>query len=324
MAKAKSQLDQQAILAQIEANRSGWKETKKRLKKSAGLYVILLLPIIYFGIWHYWPMYGVQIAFKDFLPGSGIWGSPWVGFEHFERFFNAYYFERLIRNTLAISAYGLIVGVPLPIILALMLNELRNKKLRNIVQTISYAPHFISVVVIVGMLLFFISPTSGVVNGVIEMWGGERIDFLADPNNFWHLFTWSGIWQSIGWSSLIYTAAMAGVPPEQYEAAYIDGAGKFRRIWHITLPGIRPTIVILAILAVGGIMSVGFEKVLLMQTGSNLETSEVISTYMYKSGILNAQYSFSAAVGLFNNIINFALLIVVNAIARKVGETSLW
>ncbi|WP_243739955.1 ABC transporter permease [Aureibacillus halotolerans] len=296
----------------------------KRLKKSAGLYLILLLPVLYFGIWHYWPMYGVQIAFKDFLPGLGIWGSPWVGFEHFERFFNAYYFERLIRNTLAISFYGLVVGVPLPIILALMLNEMRSKKLRNVVQTISYAPHFISVVVIVGMLLFFISPTSGVVNGVIEMFGGQSVDFLADPDNFWHLFTWSGIWQSIGWSSLIYTAAMAGVPPEQYEAAYIDGAGKFRRIWHITLPGIRPTIVILAILAVGGVMSVGFEKVLLMQIGSNLETSEVISTYMYKSGILNAQYSFSAAVGLFNNIINFILLIVVNQIARKVGETSLW
>ncbi|MEK3888127.1 ABC transporter permease [Bacillus sp. FSL K6-3431] len=297
---------------------------KKQLKKNLGLYLIIAPVILYFAIWHYWPMYGVIIAFKDFLPGVGISQSPWVGFAHFERFFNSYYFWRLIKNTLGISLYGLIVSIPLPIILALMFNELRNKRFKTIVQTISYAPHFISVVVVVGMLMFFISPSSGVINAVIEFFGGESKDFLADPKSFWHLFVWSGTWQSIGWASLIYTAAMSGIPPEQYEAAYIDGASKIQRMWHVTVPGIAPTIIILAILSAGGIMAVGFEKILLMQNGQNLNASEVISTYMYKSGILNAQYSFSAAVGVFNNVINFIILIIVNAIARRISSTSLW
>lgn len=297
---------------------------KKQLKRNLGLYVIISPAVVYFLIWHYWPMYGEQIAFKDFMPGLGIWKSPWVGFEHFERFFDAYYFWTIIQNTLGISLYGLLVGIPAPIILALMFNELRSKRFRTIAQTISYAPHFISVVVAVGILFFFISPTQGVINSVMTALGGEPRDFLAEPDNFWHLYVWSGLWQGIGWSSLIYSAAMSGISPDLYEAAYIDGAGKFRRIWHVTLPGIVPTIVILSILSAGGIMSVGFEKILLMQNSMNLETSEVISTYMYKSGLLNTQYSFSAAVGLFNNIINFIILIMVNAIARKVGETSLW
>ncbi|WP_010270368.1 ABC transporter permease [Paenibacillus senegalensis] len=297
---------------------------KKALKRNTGLYIIISPAVLYFLIWHYWPMYGVQIAFKDFAPGLGIWNSPWVGFEHFERLFNAYYFWTILKNTLAISIYGLLVGIPAPIILALMFNELRSKRLQTVVQTISYAPHFISVVVAVGILMFFISPHNGVINSIIETFGGQRRDFLAEPSNFWHLFVWSGTWQGIGWASLIYTAGMAGISPELYEAAYIDGANKFRRIWHVTLPGILPTIVILTILSAGGILSVGFEKILLMQNDMNLSTSEVISTYMYKSGILNAQYSFSAAVGLFNNVINFIMLIIVNAIAKRAGETSLW
>jgi putative aldouronate transport system permease protein len=269
-------------------------------------------------------MYGVQIAFKDFLPGVGIWGSPWVGFDHFERFFNSYYFERLITNTVSISVYSILVGIPAPIILALMFNELRSKRFKTVAQTISYAPHFISVVVIVGMILFFLSPSNGVIPAILERLGVEPKNFLADPGSFWHIFVWSGVWQGIGWSSLIYTAAMSGIPPEQYEAAYIDGANKFQRIWHVTLPGILPTIVILSILSVGGIMSVGHEKILLLQNDLNLEKSEVISTYVYKAGIQSAQYSFSAAIGLFNNIINFTILVIVNAIARRVNETSLW
>ncbi|MFI2856601.1 ABC transporter permease [Paenibacillus sp. JSM ZJ436] len=297
---------------------------KKKLKKNIGLYCIIFPAVLYFLIWAYWPMYGVIIAFKDFLPGIGILDSPWVGFAHFERFFNSFYFERLLRNTVAISLYTIIIGIPLPIILALMFNEIRSKRLRTFTQTISYAPHFISVVVVVGMILFFLSPSNGLINYLIEMFGGEKKNFLADPASFWHIFVWSGVWQSIGWSSLIYTAAMAGISPEQYEAAYIDGAGKLQRIWHVTLPGIIPTIIILSILSVGGIMSVGHEKILLLQNGLNQETSEVISTYVYKSGILNAQYSFSAAIGLFNNVINFSILLVVNSIARKVSETSLW
>lgn len=303
---------------------SRFSEVRKKLKKNAGLYLIISPAVIYFLIWAYWPMYGVQIAFKDFLPGVGIWDSPWIGFDHFERFFNSYYFERLIRNTVAISVYGILIGIPAPIILALMFNELRSKRFKTLAQTISYAPHFISVVVVVGMILFFLSPTNGVINALIEKFGGEPKNFLADPGSFWHIFVWSGVWQGIGWSSLIYTAAMSGISPDQYEAAYIDGANKFQRMWHVTLPGIVPTIVILSILSVGGIMSVGYEKILLLQNGLNQETSEVISTYVYKSGIQSAQYSFSAAIGLFNNIVNFIILLVVNGIARRVSETSLW
>ncbi|WP_019424453.1 ABC transporter permease [Paenibacillus sp. OSY-SE] len=312
------------LMRQTSKKQSPLLNIKKQVKRNISLYVIISPAVLYFLIWHYWPMYGVQIAFKEFSAGLGVWNSPWVGLEHFERFFNAYYFWTILKNTLAISLYGLLISIPAPIILALMFNELRSKRLRTFVQTVSYAPHFISVVVAVGILFFFINPTNGVFNTVIEWFGGERKDFIADPNNFWHLYVWSGIWQGIGWSSLIYTASMAGISPDQYEAAYIDGANKFQRIWHVTLPGILPTIVILSILAAGGVMSVGFEKILLMQNDMNLETSEVISTYMYKSGLLNAQYSFSAAVGLFNNIVNFILLLIVNSVAKRVNETSLW
>jgi putative aldouronate transport system permease protein len=301
-----------------------WTHVKRQLKRNIGLYIIISPAVLYFLIWHYWPMYGVQIAFKDFMPGLGIWNSPWVGFEHFERLFDAYYFWTILKNTIGISLYGLVVGIPAPILLALLFNEIRNRKFRSFAQSISYAPHFISVVVAVGILFFFISPTNGVFNSILVTLGREPVDYLADPSKFWHLYVWSGIWQGVGWSSLIYSAAISGISPDLYEAAYMDGASKFRRIWHITIPGIVPTIVILSILSAGGIMSVGFEKILLMQNPMNLESSEVISTYMYKSGLLNTQYSFSAAVGLFNNVINFIILIIVNAVARKAGETSLW
>ncbi|KRG15423.1 ABC transporter permease [Lederbergia galactosidilytica] len=305
-------------------NKSRIQEVKKKLKKNIPLYIIIAPAIIYFIIWHYWPMYGVIIAFKNFSPALGIFDSQWAGFSHFERFFNSFHFWRLLKNTLGLSIYSLVVGIPAPIILALLFNELRSKFFRNVAQTISYAPHFLSVVVSVGILFFFISPNNGIINAVIEAIGGKRIDFLANPDNFWHIMVWSGTWQGIGWGSLIYTAAMAGIPQDQYEAAYIDGASKLRRIWHITLPGIRPTIVILAILAVGGIMGSDFQKILLLQNGLNLEKSEVIATYVYKSGIIEAQYSFSAAVGLFNNVVGCILLIIVNWIAKKVNETSLW
>ncbi|MBO0991515.1 ABC transporter permease [Bacillus sp. SD088] len=305
-------------------NKSRLQEVKKKLKKNIPLYIIIAPAIIYFIIWHYWPMYGVIIAFKNFSPALGIFDSQWAGLAHFERFFNSFHFWRLLKNTLGLSIYSLIVSIPAPIILALLFNELRSKVFRNVAQTIAYAPHFLSVVVAVGILFFFISPNNGIINAIIETFGGKRIDFLANPDNFWHIMVWSGTWQGVGWGSLIYTAAMAGIPQDQYEAAYIDGASKLRRIWHITLPGIRPTIVILAILAVGGIMGSDFQKILLLQNGLNLEMSEVIATYVYKSGIVEAQYSFSAAVGLFNNVVGCILLITVNWIAKKVNETSLW
>jgi putative aldouronate transport system permease protein len=286
--------------------------------------MMMLLPLASLIIWNYIPMYGVIIAFKDYSPAFGIWNSPWVAFSHFERFFNAFYFKDVIINTLRISLYSLLVGVPLPIILALMFNELRNKKFKSIVQTISYIPNFISVVIIVGMVMFFTSPVDGVINSVIQYFGGTPIDFIGNPNLFAHVFVWSGIWQSVGWGTLIYTAAMSGIPQDQYEAAAIEGASRLKCIWYITIPAIMPTIVICTILATGSVMSVGFEKVLLMQNDANLATSEVLSTYMYKAGILNAEYSFSAAVGLFNNFINFIVLYMVNKFAQKFSETSLW
>lgn len=299
-------------------------EVKRQLKKNWMLYVIIFPPVVYFLIWHYWPLYGVQIAFKDFMPGKGIIGSPWVGFDHFERYFNSFYFWRLIKNTIGISLYGLLVGIPLPIILALMFHELRFKRIRGLAQTISYAPNFISVVVAGGIILFFIRPETGVLNAVIKAFGGESINFLADPKYFWHIIVWSDVWQGVGWGSLIYYAAMSGISPDQYEAAYLDGANKLQRIWNVTLPNILPTIVIISILSMGNILNVGFEKILLLQTGTNASASEVISTYVYKSGIQGAQYSFSAAIGLFNNAVTFILLVIVNAFARRVGSTSLW
>ncbi|MBP1904851.1 putative aldouronate transport system permease protein [Paenibacillus turicensis] len=305
---------------------------RKHFTKSKGqavmrhkwLYIMMLLPLASLIIWNYIPMYGVIIAFKDYSPAFGIWNSPWVAFSHFERFFNAFYFKDVIVNTLRISLYSLLVGVPLPIILALMFNELRNKKFKSIVQTISYIPNFISVVIIVGMVMFFTSPVDGVINSIIQYFGGTPIDFIGNPNLFAHVFVWSGIWQSVGWGTLIYTAAMSGIPQDQYEAAAIEGASRLKCIWYITIPAIMPTIVICTILATGSVMSVGFEKVLLMQNDANLATSEVLSTYMYKAGILNAEYSFSAAVGLFNNLINFIVLYLVNKFAQKFSETSLW
>ncbi|MFC7678795.1 ABC transporter permease [Paenibacillus sp. GCM10028914] len=297
---------------------------KPNIRKNKWLYIMMLLPLASLIIWNYIPMYGIIISFKDYSPALGMMDSPWVGFDHFKRFFNAFYFWDVIINTLRISIYSLVVGVPLPIILALMFNELRNKKYKSLAQTISYIPNFISIVIIVGMLMFFTSPVDGVINSIIQYFGGEPIDFIGDPDLFPHVFVWSGIWQSVGWSTLIYTAAMSGIPQDQYEAAYLEGASRLQCIRHITIPAIMPTIVILTILATGSVMSVGFEKVLLMQNDANLATSEVLSTYTYKAGILNAEYSFSAAVGFFNNIINFIVLYVVNKFSQKFSETSLW
>ena len=269
-------------------------------------------------------MYGVQIAFKDFIVTKGITGSPWVGFAHFERFFNSYYFWRLIKNTLGLGLYELLVGFPIPILLALMLNEVKNKFFKRFVQTVTYAPHFLSTVVLVGMLFIFLSPRTGLVNQLIVAFGGEPVPFMVRPEWFKTLYVFSGIWQQMGWSSIIYFAALSGIDPQLHEAATVDGAGRLRRIWHINLPCIMPTIVILLILNTGSILSIGFEKVYLMQNAMNMESSDVISTYVYRSGILGAQYSFSAAVGLFNSVVNAIMLVVVNYMARRVGETSLW
>lgn len=297
---------------------------KKDLKKHKWLYVMLIIPVIFVLIWNYWPMYGVMIAFKDYSPAFGILGSPWVGLKHFERFFASYFFVEILVNTLRLSLYSLLVSVPLPIILALLFNELNRKWFKSTVQTISYIPNFISVVVVIGMVQFFFSTQDGMINMLLETFGFSAIDFLGSPKWFPHIYVWSGVWQSVGWGTLIYTAAMSGISPDQYEAAYLDGASRLQCIKNITIPSIMPTIIISTILATGSILSVGFEKTFLLQNASNFATSEVLSTYTYKMGIINGEYSFSAAVGLFNNVINFIVLFAVNKIAQKTNESSLW
>ncbi|WP_152657900.1 sugar ABC transporter permease [Oceanobacillus sp. CFH 90083] len=298
-------------------------QVKKNFARNWQIYVFLLPAITYFILLHYIPMYGVQIAFKNFFANLGIWGSPWVGFDHFERFFNSYYFWRLLKNTLILSAYQLIL-FPLPIILALSLHEVRNRVFKRWAQTLTYAPHFISVVVVVGMIVIFLDPTTGLVNRLIVAFGGSPIDFLTSPSWFRHIFTWSGVWQTLGWGSIIYLAALSGVNPELHEAAKVDGASRLQRIFHINIPSILPTIVVLFILNIGSFMTVGFEKVLLMQNNLNAKTSDVIQTFVYQTGLLEGQYSFAAAIGLFDSAINIALLILFNYVARKVSDNSLW
>ncbi|MGX7031065.1 ABC transporter permease [Vagococcus zengguangii] len=299
-------------------------ETWKKIKKNRQLYLFILPAFLVILIFSYIPMYGIIIAFKDYVPALGIWGSPWVGFKHFQRFFDSYYFWDLLKNTLGISIYSLIVGFPLPIILALALNELKDGKFKKITQTVTYAPNFISVVVMVGMIVAFLNPSTGLINHVLDFLGFERMDFMSDPKWFKTVYVLSGVWQSTGWSSVIYLAALSGVDPELHEAAVVDGASRLRRIWHINLPTIRPTMVILLIMSVGSIMSLGHEKILLMQNPLNLESSNVISTFVYQQGLLDAQYSYATAVGLFNSVINAILLISVNKVADKLNETSLF
>ena len=295
----------------------------KNVWKNWQLYLLIFPVIAYYIVFHYVPLYGVQIAFKDFISNLGIWDSPWVGWKHFERFFNSFYFERLIINTVLIGVLTLIISFPIPIIIALMLNEVQSLRYKKFVQTVLYAPHFLSTVVVVGMLLLFIKP-DGLVNQIIMLFGGTPIDFITRPEWFKPLYIISDVWQTMGWSSIIYIAALAAVDPAQLEAARIDGASRIQRIIHVNIPTILPTIIILFILNAGSVMAVGFEKVFLMQNSLNLSSSDVISTFVYRSGILDAQYSFSAAVGLFNSIINFILLVMVNRVAKKMSETSLW
>ncbi|MFD0958034.1 ABC transporter permease [Paenibacillus chungangensis] len=296
---------------------------KKRILKNWHLYLFILPTLTYFIVFHYTPIYGVQIAFKNFNPAMGILGSPWAGLMHFERFFNSPMFEQIIFNTLLLSLYELAL-FPIPILFALSLNELSNGFFKKSVQMITYAPHFISVVVTVGMIVALLHPSTGIVNRLIELLGGERVHFLTEPGWFKSVFVLSGTWQQLGWNSIIYIAALSSINPELHEAATIDGATRLQRVFYINIPGIAPTIIILFILSIGSFMTIGFEKVYLLQNQLNQESSEVIQTYVYKSGLLQAQYSFSAAVGLFNSLINLTLLITVNTIAKRISGTSLW
>lgn len=269
-------------------------------------------------------MYGIQIAFKDFKAGFGILGSLWVGFKHFERFFNSFMFWTLIKNTLSISLYQLAAIFPLSIFMAVCLHYAYSSTFKRITQTVTYAPHFISQVVMVGMLLVFFSPNNGIVNVLIKALGGEPVFFMGTAALFKHMYVWSDVWQQLGFSSIIYIAVLTNVNPELHESAIMDGANKIKRVWYIDLPVLAPTSVIILIMNLGRIMSVGFEKIYLMQNAANVMASEVIATYTYKVGILNAEYSFTTAVGLFNNVINLILLFVVNRVAKSLTDNSLF
>ena len=299
------------------------KSLQTRIAENWQYYILILPAIVYVAIWCYAPMYGLQIAFKDFKFSLGITGSRWIGFRHFTDFFKGYYFKTLLENTFAISLYSLVVGFPVPIIVALILNEL-TPKFKKVVQTVLYAPHFISTVVLVGIIQLLFSPSTGIVNHFLEWIGGERLYFMGEPQYFRHMFVWSGVWQGMGWSAIIYLAALSNVDPTHLEAASIDGASRIQKIIHINIPTILPTIMIMLILRMGQIASVGYEKVYLMQNNLNMDVAEVISTYVYKRGIVNSNYSFSTAVGLFNNVVNVTLVMIANFISKKVTKQGLF
>lgn len=287
------------------------------------LYLLLLPALVWLVIFCYVPMYGVTIAFKDYNAKLGIMGSQWAGLKYFQQFFSTNIFSQTLRNTLVLSVLQLVIGFPVPILFALFLNQLRSARFKKVVQTISYAPYFISNVVVVSILSVVMAP-GGFVNGIIQNLGGEAILFMSRPQYFRGLYVGSGVWQTLGFNAIIYLAALAGVSPDLHEAAIVDGANKFQRILHIDLPTVMPTIIIMFILAVGNMMSLGYEKAYLMQNGMNTQVSEIISTYVYKSGLINAQYSFATAVGLFNSAVNLVLLSATNIISRKTADIGLF
>ncbi|TVY08155.1 sugar ABC transporter permease [Paenibacillus cremeus] len=290
------------------------------------LYLLILLPVLYLIVFKYVPMYGALIAFKNYVPTKGIWGSEWVGFKYFIRFFNSYDFIRVMKNTLVLSFYSLAAGFPFPILLALCLNFVQNQFFKKTVQMITYAPHFISVVVMVGIILQILDPRVGLVSTLLRAIGIEPANWIGDPAWFSHIFVWSGIWQNVGFSCIVYLAALAAIDPSLHEAAVVDGASKLRRMWHIDLPGIMPVATILLIMSTGHVLDIGFEKILLMQNPLNMSASEVIDTFVYKVGLASTaiNYSYSSAIGLFKSVISLILLVLVNRFAKKVGQTSLW
>ena len=299
------------------------KKTMKKILRHWQLYLLLLPPLAFLFIFKYYPMYGVQIAFRDFNPALGIIKSPWAGFKYFSLFFSSPQFSKLIINTLTISFYSILAGFPIPIILAIALNECKNKFFSKTVQMITYAPYFISTVILVAMINQMMSPY-GLINNLLTLFGQDTVNFMGKSGWFTSIYVWSGVWQGAGYSSVIYLAALSGISSELYEAARMDGASTFQKIVHIDIPGIMPTVVILLILSSASVLNVGYEKIYLMQNPLNLNISEVISTYVYKIGLVSAQYSYSSAIGLFNSLTSLIVLTVVNQIAKKQSETSLW
>jgi putative aldouronate transport system permease protein len=313
-----------AVRPAATRRRSGLRSHIKRAIRSWQLYVLLIPATVSVIVFKYWPMYGAQIAFRDYNPALGFAGSPWVGLEHFARFVSSFQFERLLANTLTINALGLLIAFPVPIVLALIVNQLQSERFKKFTQTVLYSPSFISVVVVVGMIHLLFSPRAGIVNNAIVAFGGEPVFFMGSPDWFRPLYIGSDIWQNAGFSMIVYLAALTAIDPALHEAARVDGANKWQRIRHIDIPGILPVITILFILAIGNLFNLGFEKVLLMQTDLNLPASEVIQTYVYKAGLQQAQFSYSAAIGLFNSLINLVLLLTFNTVAKRAGQSSLW
>jgi len=294
------------------------------VKRHWQLYLILFLPLVHIVIFNYLPMYGVQLAFKRFSPSKGIAGSPWVGLRYFELFFSSPLSWRIIKNTFVISFYSIAVGFIFPIILAVALNESTCKRFKNTAQMVTYAPYFISTVVMVGLILQMLDPRLGIITQLIKIFGGGETNLMGDPRAFRSIYVWSGLWQSIGYSAIIYLAALSGVSPELQEAAIIDGCNRAQRIRNVDIPSIMPTIVTMLVLSFGSVMSVGFEKIFLMQNDMNLSVSEIISTYVYKVGLVNADFGFATAIGLFNSAVNLILMLSANAIAKKSGQPGLW
>jgi len=301
-----------------------WKRFKESVKRDKFLLLLVVPGIIYYIIFMYSPMVGLVISFENYSPFRGLFAGPWVGFKWFAQFFHSPFCGRLIKNTILINVFSLFWGFPAPIIFALLLNEVRNIKFKKVAQTISYLPHFISTVVIVGILFSLLSPDTGIINYAIKAFGGESVNFMASAKWFRTIFISSGIWQEIGWGCIIYLAAIAGINPELYEAARVDGANKIQQIWSITIPCILPTIILMLIMSLGSMFSVGYEKIILMYNTSTYETADVINTYVYRRGIVNSEYSFGTAVGLFQSAINFILVVIVNKVSRKLSEISLW
>lgn len=296
----------------------------QRTKRNWGLYLLMLPAIVIFICFTYLPMYGVVIAFKDFRPAMGILGSKWAGFKYFERYFSSYMFSNTIINTLVISLYTIAVTFPLPIVIALMCNQMYAKRFKKFFQVSTYLPHFISTVVMCGMIILFLSPSSGVIPKLCGMVGITTGDLMGNADAFSSIYVWTEAWQHVGWDSIMYIAALSAVDPQLYEAAVVDGANKWQKMRYIDIPMLIPTAITLFILRTGSVMSVGFEKVYLLQNDLNIGASEIISTYVYKMGLKSNQYSYSAAIGLFNNVVNFVLLLSVNFIAKKMGDTSLF
>ena len=313
-----------AAAAELTPKQKKRRSTLRLMKQNYQLYIFLLPAIVFIVLFMYMPLYGLQIAFKTYRAGEGIWGSQWVGLKWFQQFFSTPRCWEIIRNTLTVSLYSLVASFPLPIVLAIILNYVKNLKFKKFAQTVTYMPYFISTVVLVSMMSLFFSPTSGFVNTMIKSLGGEPIYFMGIPSLFKHMYVWSGVWQGMGYSSIIYIAALSGVSPELHESAVIDGANILQRIWHIDVPTIMPTMVILLIMSLGNVMNVGYEKVLLMQNDLVIDVAEVISTYVYRIGLVNNQFSFSTAIGLMNNIINFIILVAANKLSNKIFGSGLW